>query len=297
MRPVRAGVIDVGSNTVRLLVAERAGAGLVTILSERTHVGLAIDVEREGRFSAEKLDEVGELASRYAALARDGGVGGLEIVVTAPGRQSRNAQELHAVLADATAVPVRQLSAEEEGRLAYAGAVGACRSAPDTIAVVDVGGGSTQLMVGTAEGPAWLRALELGSLRLTERLVRTDPPRAQELEAVTAVVQEAFESVTPPLPISALAAGGTARALRRIAGRRLGEKNLTAALELVAERTAKEAARDFGVPLERARVLPAGTIVVREAHRRLGIKLEVARGGLREGVIRALLTQLAAEAA
>src|SRR5918999_4901365 len=296
MRPVRAGVIDVGSNTVRLLVAERAGAGLVAILSERAHVGLAIEVEREGRFSAEKLDEVGELASRYAALARDGGVGGLEIVVTAPGRQSRNAQELHAVLADATAVPVRQLSAEEEGRLAYAGAVGASgATVVDSIAVVDVGGGSTQLMVGTAEGPVWLRPLELGSLRLTERFVRSDPPTRDELDAVAAEVEQAFAGVIPPLPLSALATGGTARALRRIAGRRLGRKSLGDALDLLCARSAEKIAAEFGVPLERARVLAAGTIVLREAHGLLGVKLEVAKGGLREGAVRSLLAELAVE--
>ena len=297
MRPVRAGVIDVGSNTVRLLVAEPRRRGLETILSERTHVGLAADIEREGRISDVKLARVRELAARYIVLARESGVDALEVVVTAPGRQSGNADELLGVLAEATGARVRQLSGEEEGCLAYAGAVGARQSVPDTIAVIDVGGGSTQVMVGTDQGPAWLRTLELGSLRLTERLVRADPPTTDELHAVAGVVGEAFESLTPPLPLAALATGGTARALRRIAGRRLGEENLTAALQLLAARTAEEVATDFAVPLERARVLPAGTIVLREAHRRLGVELDVARGGVREGAIRGLLAELDAEAA
>ena len=128
----------------------RAG-GLDTILSERAHVGLAADVERHGAISEARLRRVHEVAERYGVLARECGVDRLEVVVTAPGRQSANAAALHEQLADATGVPVRQLSAEDEGRLAYAGAVGACRSVPGTIAVVDVGGGSTQLMVGTTE--------------------------------------------------------------------------------------------------------------------------------------------------
>jgi exopolyphosphatase / guanosine-5'-triphosphate,3'-diphosphate pyrophosphatase len=297
LRPMRAGVIDVGSNTIRLLVAEPDGAGLETILSERAHVGLAIDIERDGRISGEKLAEVQGVAARYTALARDRGVDRLEVVVTAPGRQSGNPEELHDALAEATTAPVRQLSAEEEGSLAYAGAVAACRWVPDTVAVVDVGGGSTQVMVGTEEGPAWLRTLELGSLRLTERLVRANTPTPAEVDAVTGVVEEAFASLTPPLPISALATGGTARALRQVAGRRLGEKNLTEALKTLTAEPAEALATDYGLPLERARLLPAGTIVLREAHRRLRVNLEVAKGGVREGAVRSLLAELATEAA
>jgi exopolyphosphatase/guanosine-5'-triphosphate,3'-diphosphate pyrophosphatase len=295
---MRAGIIDVGSNTVRLLVAGGGPNGLETILSERSHVGLASDIEREGRISDERLALATELAAHYARLAWESHTDRLEVVVTAPGRQSSNADELRAGLAEATAAPVRQLSAEEEGRLAYAGAVGACRpGAAESVAVVDVGGGSTQLMVGTAEGPAWLRPLELGSLRLTERFVRGNPPAREELDAVAAEVEEAFAGVTPPLPLSALATGGTARALRRIAGRRLGRRSLDAALDLLTTRRAEEIVADFGLPLERARVLAAGTIVLREAHRLLGVKLEVAKGGLREGAVRGLIAELAAEAA
>jgi exopolyphosphatase/guanosine-5'-triphosphate,3'-diphosphate pyrophosphatase len=168
---------------------------------------------------------------------------------------------------------------------------------PGTIAVVDVGGGSTQIMVGTTEGPAWLRPIELGSLRLTERVVRSDPPTGEELQALAVLAQQAFEGVTPPLPISALATGGTARTLRRTAGRRLGEKNLTEALMAFTAKPARELAAEYGIPCERARVLPAGAILLREAHRRLGVKLEVAKGGVREGALRAILAELAAEAA
>jgi exopolyphosphatase / guanosine-5'-triphosphate,3'-diphosphate pyrophosphatase len=297
MRPVRAGVIDIGSNTMRLLVAKHGRRGLDPILSRRAYVGLATDIERDGWISDKKLAQVQELAARYTVLARDSGADLLEVLVTSPGRQSGNAPELHAALAEATATRVRQLSAEEEGRLAYAGAVGACRSVPESVAVIDLGGGSTQVMVGTREAPAWLRSLDLGSLRLTERFVHSSPPIPSVLEAVACVVEKEFESLTPPLPISALATGGTARALRRMVGRRLGEKNLNAVLALLTAKKAEEVAGDYDVPVERARVLPAGTIVLREAHRRLGVKLEVARGGVREGALRGILAELAVAAA
>jgi exopolyphosphatase / guanosine-5'-triphosphate,3'-diphosphate pyrophosphatase len=292
---MRTGVIDVGSNTVRLLVAARGRRALDTILSERTHLGLATDIERDGRVSDEKLVAVGKLAARYATLARDCGARRVEIVVTAPGRQSANASELHGALEAASGAPVRQLSAEEEGRFAYRGAVGTCRSVPESVAVCDVGGGSTQLMVGTDRGPAWLRTLDLGSLRLTERYIAADPPEGRELAAVARAVEDAFADLTPPLPLGALATGGTARALRRIATRQLGQKQFDDALGLLAESPSAEIAVRYGFPVQRARTLAAGAIVLREAHRRLGVKLEVARGGVREGILLELLA--AAEAA
>ena len=297
MPAMRAGVIDVGSNTVRLLVATPGRRGLSTILSERTHVGLGVDVERDGELSEHKCFEAAELAGRYAALARSSGVHRLEVFVTAPGRQARNAGFLHRLLGETVGTPVRQLSAEDEGRLAYAGAVAACRSRPETIAVCDVGGGSTQLMVGTPREPMWLRSLDIGSLRLTERFHHGDPPEVGELSAATRAVHEAFSGVVAPVARVALVTGGTARSLRRIAGRHLDERELLAAVWLLSVNRAEAIAENYRIPIDRARTLPAGAIILLEARRRLGIPLKVARGGVREGVVLELLAELEAEAA
>jgi exopolyphosphatase / guanosine-5'-triphosphate,3'-diphosphate pyrophosphatase len=218
-------------------------------------------------------------------------------VSAAPGLCDPNAAELREMLAWAAGVPVRQLSAEGEGRLAYAGAVGACSSVPDTIAVVDVGGGSTQVMVGTEREPAWLRGLDLGSLRLTERFLRSDPPTMDELAAVSHVVEDTVGELTPPLPLGALATGGTARTLRRLVGRRLDENSLTDTLEIVTAKRAAQVADEYGISPERARVLAAGTIVLRAAHRRLNVELEVAKGGVREGAVLSLIGEVAEAAA
>src|SRR4029453_6875309 len=169
---MRPGLIDVGSNTVRLLVAASGRRGLSTGPRERTHGALATDIERSGLISDWKLSELAYVTGEYAGRARDAGASPLEVIVTAPGRQSGNAWVLHRVLAEATGLSVRQLSAAEEGRLAYAGAVGGGR---EPRGVIDVGGGSTQLMAGTVAEPAWLQALDVGSLRLTERYVEKDP--------------------------------------------------------------------------------------------------------------------------
>jgi exopolyphosphatase / guanosine-5'-triphosphate,3'-diphosphate pyrophosphatase len=297
MQGMRAGVIDVGSNTVRLFAAKPGRRGLNTILNERTHVGLGVDVEREGELSEPKCFRAADLAGRYEALARNSGVHHLQVFVTAPGRQARNAGFLRRLLSEATGAPVRQLSAEDEGRLAYAGAVAACRSEPDTVAVCDIGGGSTQLMVGTPDEPMWLRSLDIGSLRLTERFHHSDPPEVGELSAATAVVHEAFSGVVAPIPRIALVTGGTARAIRRMVGRHLDERELLAALWLLSMEPCEAIADKFGIPIERARTLPAGALILMEARRRFGVPLEVARGGVREGVVLELLAELAAEAA
>ena len=297
MAAMRAGVIDVGSNTVRLLVAARTPGGFKTILSERTHLGLALDIERSGAISVEKLVQVGAIAGDYAARGRESGAERLAMIVTAPGRQSSNAGSLGRILSECTGLATHQLSAEDEARLAYFGAIAKCAPIPEPVGVIDVGGGSTQLTVGTAAKPAWLRSLDLGSLRLTERYVREDPPVPEELAALVDAVERVFATITPPIPRTVLATGGTARSLRRIAGRCLGAKELAAALGVLSAAPAAEVAAQHDLRPERARILPAGTIVLREAQRRLGTELETARGGVRDGVMLGLLDELAAAAA
>ena len=155
---------------------------------------------------------------------RSSGSARIEVLVTAPARQSRNGSELVEAISSATRLPVRPLSAEEEGRLAFAGVVSTFPAPPASIAVVDVGGGSTQLVFGTAAGPVWFRTLDIGSLRLAQRHLVHDPPRSEELDELRASIERAFEGHASPLPRCAAATGGTARALRRVVGRTLGRE-------------------------------------------------------------------------
>lgn len=293
---MRAAVLDVGSNTVRLLVAERARRGLKTILADGLHLGLAGDIEQDGYISRPKLEEAGRLAWRYARAAREAGADRVEVVVTAPGRQSTNAEELMDVLADGAVAPVRVLSAEEEGSLAYVGAVGSLTSPPKSVAVCDVGGGSTQLLAGTTDGPAWMRPLDLGSLRLTARCLRSDPPTPAEVAAAREEVGYCFDALTPPLVHTVLATGGSARALRKINGRKFGAKELERTLEIAVSAPSAKVAKAYRLQPARARTLTAGTLILSEAQRRFGVPLQVVRGGVREGAILALLSRAEAAA-
>jgi exopolyphosphatase/guanosine-5'-triphosphate,3'-diphosphate pyrophosphatase len=292
---MRVAAIDVGSNTVRLLVATLDDGSVKPVQEERTAVGLAREIERTGRIPAEKIERAAEVARRYARDAAKLGAARTEVLVTAPARQGRNGNELVEAISAATRLPVRPLSAEEEGRLAFAGVVSTFPAPPTSIAVVDVGGGSTQLVFGTAAGPVWFRTLDIGSLRLTQRHLAHDPPRSDELEELRTSIERAFDGHASPLPRCAVATGGTARALRRVVGRTLGAKQLTKAEAVLSSAPADELAERFGFPLWRGQTLLAGALVLAEAQRRLGVPLVVARAGLREGaVLESLLEEQAA---
>jgi exopolyphosphatase / guanosine-5'-triphosphate,3'-diphosphate pyrophosphatase len=295
---MKVGIVDVGSNTIRLLVARREGGALDTLRVEREHLFLGEDVERDGRLSAERLGEAARCAAGYTRVARKLGADAVEVIVTAPGRQSANGHQLVRRLAAATRAHVRVLTADEEGRLAFAGAVAAAGSLPESVGVCDVGGGSAEAVVGTVEGgPAWSRSLDIGAVRLTERFLPDDPPGKRALARARDEVERHLEGFTPPLPQAALATGGTARALRKLVGKELGAGELEAALRILGKRPSAKIAKTFGLHEHRARTVAAGAVILSCLQERLAVPLEVSRAGLREGAALALLEELAASAA
>ncbi len=286
------GVIDVGSNTVRLVVAH----GDRQVLSRRQMLHLGADVELHGSIPPEKLAAAARLVRSYAEAAREAGVVDLVVLITSPGRQAENGNELHAVLSSAADCTTRVLSATEEAHLGFTGAVDvAAPPARRRIAVVDVGGGSAQVVVGTRrEGPEWLRSIDLGSQRLTSRLLNADPPGRAALGAARAEVSSYLHGFDPPEPRLALAVGGSARALKRIVGPQLGSEELAEALARLAVLPAAEVVRQFGIDADRVGTLPAGAAILAELQLKLGTPLRVVRGGVREGALLELTDRRAA---
>jgi exopolyphosphatase/guanosine-5'-triphosphate,3'-diphosphate pyrophosphatase len=287
---VRVGIVDVGANTLRLLVAASADGRVVPVHEERMQLGLGEEIETYGRIRGEKLRQAAERAAAEVRRARKLGSIAVEVLVTSPGRQAANGDELVAALAEETGIATRVLTAEEESELAWRGALAAAADLPETVAVCDVGGGSSQVAVGTvAEGPAWVRSVDLGSLRLTRRAFRTDPPDEDDLQRARQAVTEAFADLAPPLPLAAIAVGGTARALRRVIGGELSREGLLTATRRLTKRKARKIAREYGVELVRARTMPGGALIFLELQARLGVPLQVGRGGIREGAALTLL--------
>ena len=289
-------MVDVGANTLRLLVAEASAAGLTRIREERRRTLLGEDVERLGFLTGEKIERSAEAARKEVRRARKLGAARIEIVVTSPWRNADNGRDLVVALEHATGMRVRPLSEEEEAELGFAGAMSRARGKQEPVAVCDVGGGSTQVAIGSRERASWLRSVEIGSLRLTNRCLQGDPPTQGELAAARAEVAEALAPLTPPVPSVALATGGTARALRRLGLGQLDERSLARAIETLTELQTASRARHANVDLQRARTLPAGVIILAGLQALLQVPLGVADGGVREGVCLGLLEAEAATA-
>jgi exopolyphosphatase/guanosine-5'-triphosphate,3'-diphosphate pyrophosphatase len=282
---MRIGVIDVGSNTTRLLVATAGPGGVVPLETQKVRLALGAEIERHGAVSAVHVAAAAKAVRGMANAARRKRVASLDVLLTAPGRQASNAAELVAALSRPAGVPARVLTKEEEGTLAYRGAILTADVAlPSRIAVCDIGGASTEIAVGDpADGPDWVESVDLGSVRLTAR--GADMPSEAET---------AFAHLDPPRVETALAVGGSARAARRLVGAELGETELAEALRIVETTPPREVARRFGVDRARAEILPAGVILLAEVQRRLGVTLHVCSGGIREGAVLASLDALAA---
>jgi exopolyphosphatase / guanosine-5'-triphosphate,3'-diphosphate pyrophosphatase len=282
---MRIGVIDVGSNTTRLLVASTGPGGLVPLDTQKLRLALGAEIEHQDAVSAVHVAAAAKAVREMAGTARRRRVASLEVFLTAPGRQAANADELVAALSRAAGVQARVLTKEQEGTLAYRGAVlTADIPLPARIAVCDIGGASTEIAVGSPGGePDWIESVDLGSVRLTAR--------AGDMRAEA---EDAFAGLRPPELEAALVVGGSARAARRLVGSKLGSAELTEALRIVETTSPREVARRFGVDRARAEILPAGVILLAEVQQRLGVALNVCSGGIREGAVLASAEALAA---
>jgi exopolyphosphatase / guanosine-5'-triphosphate,3'-diphosphate pyrophosphatase len=208
-------------------------------------------------------------------------------VATAAIRNATNRDELAGAVTLAVGEPLHVLSGEEEARLCFVGATRTLASpAEGTIAVADVGGGSTELAVGAPDGIVeWSASFRIGSGFLADSYLRSDPPSIGELEAVRRHAAGAFEGLAAPRAQSAVAVGGTATSLRRLVGGELAHETLERGIRVLSSTPIREVARRFELDPERVRLLPAGILVLEAVSDTLGLPLKIARGGLREGVI------------
>jgi exopolyphosphatase/guanosine-5'-triphosphate,3'-diphosphate pyrophosphatase len=287
---MNVGIIDVGSNTIRLLLAS-ANGGNLRVLEQRTAwIRLGQDISAHGAISEQRLDAAADAVAEFAAEARRRGCMRLETLVASPGRQAENGSELLRRLERSSQTPVRVLRRDEEARLAYEGAIALTRVEADTVGVCDVGGGSAQLAIGIpGRGPTWLRSVDIGSLRLTTQAFEQDPPGKKAVNAARKIVREQFDGLVLPLPKEAIAVGGSARGLRRLLDTRtLDAQTLDDAIRQLRKRPSAEVAEEHGIDSERARTLLGGALILAEVQHRLAIPLVVGRGGVREGAALAL---------
>ena len=283
---MRCACIDIGSNTTRLLVADVGADGLREIAARRAFTRIAADTRLTGALSEAKLDEIVAVIAEYRAVAAQLGAAAVRVVATAALRDAANADHVLDALRRRTGVGVEVLGGDEEARLAFLGATRTFgRPLEGTVGVVDVGGGSTEIAVGAvATGVEWSRSLAIGSGVLAYAHQREDPATAEETAAMRAAAHEAFAGLDVPRVDCAVAVGGSATSLRRLLGAVLDRACMHDALARLSAGPAAILAVELGLAPERVRLLPAGILVLEAAAELLGCPLELACGGVREGI-------------
>jgi exopolyphosphatase / guanosine-5'-triphosphate,3'-diphosphate pyrophosphatase len=279
--------IDIGSNTTRLLVADAGNGQLRELVTQRAFTRIGKSLGSAGAIPAEKIAETAEVVATQVKVAREVGAGHIVAVATAAIRNASNRSELLAAVQDAGGMPLEVLSGEEEARLSFVGATRTMiQPIEGTVAVIDVGGGSSELAVGDPHGEmTWSATLRIGSGFLADSYLRSDPPSIDELEKVRRHVAGSLEGLEPPPADSAVAVGGTATSLRRLLGAELSHDTLERGVRVLGTTPIADVAARFELDAERVRLLPAGILVLAAMSDLLSLPLRIARGGLREGVL------------
>ena len=279
--------IDIGSNTTRLLVADAGNGHLRELVTQRDFTRIGKSLDAGGAIPAAKIAETAEVVATQAKVAREVGAERIVTVATAAIRNAPNREELLAAIERAGGMQLDVLTGEEEARLSFVGATRTLlQPAEGTIAVIDVGGGSSEIAIGAPDGAmAWSASFRIGSGFLADAYLRSDPPSVDELEKVRRHVAGTFEGLEPPPADSAVAVGGTATSLRRLLGAELVHETLERGIRVLCTTPIAEVAARFELDPERIRLLPAGILVLEAMSDLLELPLRIARGGLREGVL------------
>lgn len=201
----RVAAIDCGTNSVRLLVADADATGRLTDVAREMRVNrLGQGVDATGRFAPEAIERTRVALTEYAEMIRETGATKVRMVATSATRDAANRDDFFAMTREVLGAVIPGAGAEvitgdEEARLSFAGAVGELDPAAGPFVVVDLGGGSTELVLGDASGVHAAYSTNIGCVRLTERCLHDDPPTAEQIEAARTVsgqkLGEAFAHV------------------------------------------------------------------------------------------------------
>lgn len=283
--------IDIGSNTTRLLVAEPVDGQLKKVMEQRAYTRIGKAIDREGGIEPEKIEEVGDVVGTQVRLARELGAEEVRAVATAAIREASNGESVAEAIGREAGISIEVLSEEEEGRLSFIGATKTLgHPAEGLIGVVDVGGGSTEVILGTVSGGVQsVRSWPVGSGNLADELISSDPPSAAEIRRTRDRIDDIFEGVEIERPAQAVAVGGSATSLRRLVGAVLEYETLERAIRVLCADPATDVGRRFELDPTRVRILPTGVLLLEKLSDLLGQPLQIGKGGLREGVILDLL--------
>lgn len=290
---MRVGVVDIGSNSTRLYVADVEHGSVTAEHDRRSNVTrLGQGVDASGRLADEALDRVRRVLDEYAAALDGLGADRRVAVLTSAVRDADNGPDFEAEVRDRYGLEARVLPGEEEARLTFLGAVSEERDLPEPVVVIDVGGGSTEIVIGSGREVSFWTSSQMGVVRQTERHLHTDPPAGDELAALAADVRGVLADEVPgdvrDGARAAVAVAGTATSLAaidlelepydptRVHGHRLDAARCEELLERLAALPEEERRAVPGLHPDRAPTIVAGVIVLREALRVFGLDAFVA---------------------
>ena len=280
--------VDCGTNSLRLLVS-RDGRDLAR---EMRIVRLGAGVDATGRLDPAAIERTRVALAGYAATIERLGATAVRMVATSATRDAANREAFVAMVHDVLGAEPEVITGDEEAALSYAGAVAGLAGVAWPVLVADIGGGSTELVVGDAHGPLAARSVDVGCVRMTERRLHSDPPSPEEVAAATDDVRAALATAARTVPVASAAtfvglAGSVttvaAHALglerydpARIHGARIGRGDaLAACADLLGRTREQRAALPFMHP-GRVDVIGGGALVVAEVLRASGCDAMVA---------------------
>jgi len=282
----RVAVIDVGSNSSRLLVADVVDGEVAKIERQSRVTRLGRGVDLSGQLSAEAIEEACEAIGDYVAICEAAGVEAVAAIATSAVRDASNGAAFVAELRERFALSARVLDGDEEARLTYLGATHEQPPADPTL-VIDIGGGSTELIVGSGSEISFQASLQAGVVRHTERHISTDPPTAGELEELAGDVRTIIEAVSEnerAAAVAGIAVAGTPTSLaaidleldpydpERVHGHLLSLESIQRLLSQLASARLEERVQIPGLHADRAPTIIAGVVILVEAMRAFGLK-------------------------
>src|SRR5215218_4653822 len=281
----RVAVVDVGTNSARLLVADVAGSRVTPVERRSTVTRLGRGVDLSGRLSAEAIEDACAAIGGYVSLYEDLGAQAVDAIATSAVRDAENGSAFVAELRERFALSARVLDGGEEARLTYLGATSEHRPTEPTL-VVDIGGGSTELVVGTGEEISFHASLQAGVVRHSERHIATDPPTVLELEALAADIRGLIEAAVPPevTANAGIAVAGTPTSLAavelelepydssRVHGHVLSLPAIQRMLSRLASAPLVERVQIPGLHPDRAPTIVAGVVILVETMRAFGLE-------------------------
>ncbi len=284
--------VDLGSNSVHVVVAVVAGHHLEPLVDESAFLGLGSAVVERGFLGRAARAELAATLARYADTARALEATNVTFLGTEPIRRAADAAS---IVRDAAAAgaPLHVLSHEEEAYLTIIGVTEGMPVTHETL-VVDVGGGSSEFCIVDATRRPRAAGLQVGSARLTDRFATHDPPTSSEVAWMRAAAAEALQGAPDTSPSELIAVGGTASNLIKmlpdaIADRLLTRERIAHIQALLAAEPAATTSASYAINPVRARLLPAGGAIVDAILERYGAdRVRVSEAGLREGAILAV---------